>query len=227
MRILIYGMQSSGASLITYFLAQKKNTLALMDLRNTVLAPSEGNFSDFTNGDILLKCVVTSRYTFKEHLDSFRPNKTVLVLRNPCDNFTSLKTKHRYKNESGSVRDKFLRLNEEFMARNRFNVVISYEDFLRDHEQTVQAMLAVGISAQPNYYEFGRSIIEIKTFNRTNSRWCKENPRRWGAGNIHHQSAFKLDKKLIRKPCTERDQRLVERLCPELCAFYQKSIKVN
>ena len=39
MRILVYGMQSSGASLFTYFLAQRPDTIAVIDLWDGVVAP--------------------------------------------------------------------------------------------------------------------------------------------------------------------------------------------
>ena len=39
MRIIVYGMQSSGASYFTYFLAQKTNYIGVIDLWSSELAP--------------------------------------------------------------------------------------------------------------------------------------------------------------------------------------------
>ena len=117
MKILVYGMQSSGASIITYFLAQKPDTLAFLDIFNKEIAPAMDSAKDT---DIVIKCTINPNIPLKKHLDSFKPDKTILVLRHPYYNYASLKNK-RF---SGSIDNKFRVLEDCF--NNRKFMLFSY-----------------------------------------------------------------------------------------------------
>jgi len=59
MKTLIYGMQSSGASLFAYWLSQQNQCLSIIDLYHDQLAPS------LDHDNVVLKCVVTKNILFK------------------------------------------------------------------------------------------------------------------------------------------------------------------
>ncbi|MFW5804545.1 MAG: hypothetical protein ACOCWG_04885, partial [bacterium] len=77
MRILVHGLQSSGASLFTLFLAQHPNRIAIIDLLNKQLAPSLTHLKD---KELLLKTVVTSKYALQDHQENYNPDKTILFI---------------------------------------------------------------------------------------------------------------------------------------------------
>jgi len=68
MRLLVYGMQSSGATAFTLFLAQRPDCLALVDIPNNFAAPRLD-----TPVDTVAKVVVTTAYPLPVHMERFRP----------------------------------------------------------------------------------------------------------------------------------------------------------
>ncbi len=78
MRLLIYGMQSSGATTFTLFLAQRPDCLALVDVLNNFAAPRVN-----TAMDMVVKVTMTTAYPLAVHVERFRPDKIVLFLRDP------------------------------------------------------------------------------------------------------------------------------------------------
>jgi len=84
-RILVYGMQASGASLFTYYLAQKPSTVAIIDLWAYYVAPNLQ-----TDTTCLLKAIVTTDIALEQHLTSYQPDLKILFLRDPVQNFISL-----------------------------------------------------------------------------------------------------------------------------------------
>ena len=70
MRVLVYGMQSSGASLVTLTLAQKRECVAFVDIWNMFAAPELK-----TDHDIVAKVVVTTAFSLEVHRRRFRPAK--------------------------------------------------------------------------------------------------------------------------------------------------------
>src|SRR5688500_15155867 len=95
-RIFVYGMQASGASLFTYYLAQQPATVAVIDLWAYYVAP---NLS--TDTPCVLKAVVTTDIALEQHLASYQPDLKILFLRDPVQNFISLYTKE-YRDIGGS-----------------------------------------------------------------------------------------------------------------------------
>ena len=124
MRLLVYGMQSSGATAFTLFLAQHPDCLALVDVLNNFAAPRVT-----TSMDMVVKVTMTTAYPLAVHMERFRPDRVVLLLRDPHDNYQSLKTKN-YRNYSGLLDEKFMILDQVFAERDHFDAVIHYEDFI-------------------------------------------------------------------------------------------------
>jgi len=124
MRILVYGMQSSGATAFTLFMAQRPDCLALVDVLNNYAAPRMS-----TPLDMVVKVVATTAYPLAAHMERFRPDRVVLLLRDPHDNYQSLSNKP-YRNHSGLMEEKFILFDQVFAERERFDAVIRYEDFV-------------------------------------------------------------------------------------------------
>src|SRR5579864_1092382 len=123
MKVLLYGMQSSGASVLALLLGQKPESLAFVDVWNMYAAPELE-----TQHDCALKVVVTAAFSLELHRQRFRPDVILLVLRHPTDNYDSLIAK-TYANESGLIDEKFSRLEEVFRGGKGFDHVVHFEDF--------------------------------------------------------------------------------------------------
>jgi hypothetical protein len=221
-KALVYALQSSGASLFAYFMGQRPGSIAIIDLRaragrlpmlrSTPVAPPLESASP-----IALKCVVTVEAPFERHVESFRPDRAILFLRDPYANAASLRGKV-YERHGGDLEEKLRLLEGCFRKRTSFDAVICYEDFVRDHAGTVDRLDELGWSATPGYYAFDRSLEEIVRYNCAESQWCaRYRGTRWGTGNIRGDRVNQgLVEKTLPPSCRER----VERLCPDLCGFY-------
>lgn len=215
MRTLIYGMQSSGASLFTYFLCQKPNTIGVIDLFNKHIAPA---FLDVKEIDIILKCVITTRYFFVKHAKNFRANKKILFIRNPYANYVSLKTKP-WKNQGGSMENKFRILERVFQKRNKlFNLMVTYEDFINKND-VVMNLKNVGIDVNDSFYNFNRSVADIRRFNRAHTTKLKL--IKYAKGMIRLGG---IDRTLNSNKISKEDMEKVENLCPSVCNFYNAKI---
>lgn len=180
MKILIYSLQSSGASLFTFWLAQQLKYIGIIDLYFNVLAPK------INYENVIIKCTINELFKFEDHVESFKPDKKILFLRNPFENYLSLKEKI-YCNFGGDINKKF-ELND-FYIKNKndfFDCVITYEDFI-----------AKKIKCEfKNFgdYNFTRSINSLVDFNNQNSLWCKNNYKKsWGLGNIHMNQLYVIN----------------------------------
>ena len=216
MRIFLYGMQSSGASLVTFFLAQLPRSVAVVDLWNSFLLPP----IDAPGADhVIGKVVVTTTYEVEDHVTSFQPDRTILVLRHPVHNYASLGRKY-YADENGSIDDKFRRLEATFLDRASFDLTLLYEDFVLRPGPTLARMKEIGLPLEMRDYAFPRSREEILAFNLAQSRWCREHfEDGWSFGNVQGRD---LDKRAVYKRVPRSVKRHVERLCPNLCAFFDE-----
>ena len=170
MRTLIYGMQSSGASLFCYWMAQQSGSVAVIDLYHDQVAPR------IDHPDVVLKCVVTRSIGIDAHLESFAPDRVIIFCRNPVENCLSLSEKV-YANFGGSIDEK-MGVLDAILRSGRFRNVVRYEDF-------IMGRFPEDLGSASNY-EFARTIDEVKSYNFENSEWCKQNyKKRWGTGNIH------------------------------------------
>lgn len=220
LKVLVYGLQSSGASLFSYFLSQRPETLGIIDLNNHRLAPSLP-----MEHDIILKAVVTTRWPLQAHIDSFQPDRTILFIRNPYNNYYSLQDKV-YANKSGSIDEKFRLMEDYFIQQQRFDSTICYEDFIANPVDTLEILNTIDWYMTPEYYKFPRSPQEIAQFNITHNEWCRLNPAAagptggWGMGNIRSST---IDLCLSDKPYDEKTHNRVKQLCPTLYEYYHNN----
>lgn len=201
-------MQSSGATLYAYFLSQDPRTVGILDLNNHRQAPSLT-----TSLDVVLKCVVTQVWDVEDHRERFEPDRTILFLRNPYDNFMSLKDRV-YANRSGTVEQKFKKLNQYYRHRQDFDEVVRYEDFI----------------AQNLGVELGRSLTELKEFNNREVKWCRENPAApgptggWGLGNLRKGGTpLRVEAPTSWEPRDPRQWEKLRSWCPDVVALYERS----
>jgi hypothetical protein len=159
MRLLIYGMQSSGASTFVAVLAQRPNCGAFVDIWNCYAAPEIPG-----SEDIVAKVTVTASFPLSLHQERFRPDRTILFLRHPIVNYRSLMTKS-YRHQSGFVEEKFAILNDIFVKQKGYDAVFHYEELLSDPLATLQKVSVLGWPCDPSYLDFKRTAGEIAAFN--------------------------------------------------------------
>ena len=211
MRLLVHGMQSSGATLFTYFLAQRPGCLALVDILNNYAAPRLE-----TTLDAVAKCVVTTAYPIAVHQERFRPDRTILVLRDPRDNYASLASKP-YRNHSGLIDEKFILLDALFAGRDRFDATVHYEDFMDGDPGLLERVRALGWPADSSHYAFERDFEQILA-----TVW-DDQPQLFAEfemsfGNCDPRG-LKAERRV--KPRAADIDRTLEALCPRLLAHYR------
>lgn len=155
MRLLVHGMQSSGATAFTQMLAQRPGCLALIDIPNNYAAPRIS-----TDRDFVAKAVITTAYPLATHVERFRPDKVILLLRDPRDNYVSLSSKD-YRHFSGLMEEKFLILEQLFAEPARFDAIIHYEDVVARDPAVLTVMAELGWAITPDSYQFNRSYNEL------------------------------------------------------------------
>ena len=150
MKLLVYGMQSGGATAFTLFLAQRPDCLALVDIPNSHAAPRVD-----PPMDMVAKAVVTTTFPLSVHVERFQPDRTILLLRDPRDTYQSLKTKP-YGNLSGLIDEKFGLMDQVFAERARFDAVVEYEDFVARDPEVVERVSALGWPVEERFHSFAR-----------------------------------------------------------------------
>jgi hypothetical protein len=178
MRLLLYGMQSSGASILAFTFAQRPDSLAYVDIWNTYAAPEISSF----DGDIVAKVVVTTAFSLEAHRRRFRPDVTILALRHPGDTFDSLFGKP-YANDNGLMDEKFSVVERVFREGRGFDHLFHYEDFAFCPDKVIDQCNSVGWKIDIHALLFARSHQEIQDANIAS---CPEIERRlqYGPGNI-------------------------------------------
>jgi hypothetical protein len=211
MRLLIYAMESSGASTFCQFVGQREDSIAIVDLWGNALAPAL-----VVPGDVVVKATATMNYTLTEHIDSFRPDKTLLFVRNPVSNYASL-SKYHYANLYGTIDDKFARF-DQVLADWAPELVFRYEAFITRDPSLAERLSALGWPAQPGDYDLARSTTAIQLCNLTRSDWARDElDRSWGLGNIKGAKIVASFNQAVADPAL-RDH--IRRLCPVMTALY-------
>lgn len=211
MRLLVHGMQSSGATAFTMVLAQRPGTLALVDIPNNFAAPRVSSSLDF-----VAKVVITTAYPLAVHLERFCPDRTILFLRDPRDNYASLRTK-AYRNYSGLMREKFELLDRIFAERGRYDAIVHYEDFVARDPGVLATVRRLGWAAEEDHFVFRRSYEPI-----LQTLW-------------QHEPALREDMEIVfgnfrgrevtdgfrDKPADAEVDAALATLCPQLLAYYR------
>jgi hypothetical protein len=211
MRVLVYGMQSSGSTAFTLFLAQRPDCLALVDVPNNFAAPRID-----TALDMVTKVVVTTAYPLAVHLERFRPDRVVMLLRDPRDNYASLRTKG-YRNYSGLIDEKFLILDQMFAERERFDAVIEYEDFVARDPAVLEKIRDLGWPVEDDFYNYRRRHNEM-----LEALW-RHVPDlmpdfEFVFGNVR---GAEVSNRFVGRPPDEELDAKLEKLCPRLLAHYR------
>ncbi len=179
MRVLVYAMPSSGASLFTSFLAQTEDSIAVVDMWSLV-PPLRSEFP------IIVKVTLDCAIRIEEHYRSFDPGLRILFLRDPRDNYHSLNGK-QYREYRGTILEKLAVLDSVFARRaGLFDLVIRYEDFIRDPACVADRIRARGLPLPDNATRFCRGPQQIARFAMDHSEWFRANYRKLaGFGNVH------------------------------------------
>lgn len=211
MKLLVHGMQSSGATALTLFLAQRPDTLALVDVPNNFAAPRVN-----PPLDMVVKTVITTAYPLAVHIERFRPDKTVLLLRDPRANYQSLSTKN-YRHYSGLMDEKFLLLDHMFAQRESFDAVIEYEDFVARDPAVRTALTALGWPVEEACYTYSRRHDEILAalWNHVPDLWER---MEMVFGNVQGKE---VTERFRDKPVPAEVVARLETLCPRLLAHYR------
>ncbi len=211
MRLLIHAMQSSGATAFTRMLAERPGCLALTDIANNFAAPRITTPLDF-----VAKAVITTAYPLATHVERFRPDRVVLLLRDPRDNYESLSTK-LYRHHSGLMEEKFILLDQLFAERQRFDAVVHYEDAVTPHPAVLAEMARLGWPVNPDWYRYTRSYDDILS-----SLWAAEPTLMSTMDTVFGNARGPcLSDRFRDKPRNPETETLLEELCPRLLAHYR------
>jgi hypothetical protein len=165
MKTLVVGMQSSGASFVTFGLAQRPDTVAVVDLHCLERVPNLD--AELAGADLILKCTITAAIPLAEQIVRFRPDRLVLVTRNIDDVRASL-TDKPWRDEAGTL-DAKCDVYRDLLLRHLdwFDEVIVFERFVRS---------ALAITRTPD---------DILRFNADGSAWCRDHyGTKWGFGAL-------------------------------------------
>lgn len=158
LRLLFYGLQNSGATLLTLLAGQRPGSVVVPDLWTMYCAPETTTGLDFC-----LKATITHSFPLDEHLAAFRPDHVFLVVRRPVDNVLSLRRKH-YARHNGTLEQKLALADDAFLHRERFTDVLVFEDVVTDPATFVGNLRALGWELPPNAVDFPRGALEMERF---------------------------------------------------------------
>lgn len=213
-RLLVYGMQSSGATLVAVLLSQDHATLAVPDVFCGQVATPASVFPE--DRRVVTKATVAADRTLGDHLCSFRPDRTVLVLRHPCQTVASLCRKP-YASDGGPIDIKLARLEETFAARASFDAVVCYEDVVLQPAVAVDALRTIAPGLTLDAWTMRRHLDEIEGDARTVPALDETYITAWGGGNV---STTRIDPHRVFRPVSTRTRAVVEAACPELLRWY-------
>jgi hypothetical protein len=162
MRLLIYGMQSSGASTLASVLAQKPSCAAFVDIWAMYAAPALPNAG---HSDVVAKAVVTTAFPLAVHRERFQPDLTILFMRHPLANYRSLATKS-YRHHCGFVEEKFAILNRTLLDQSGIDAVLYYEDLIFEPLAVLDSITRLGWACEPDFLQFRRTPEQIRQHNR-------------------------------------------------------------
>ncbi len=137
MRLFVYGMQSSGASTFCFFLGQCPNAIAIIDVWSRIVTPPIDS-----PWPIVAKATVTTTRSAADHIASFRPDKTILFIRDPVAIYES-PMKYPYGNRFGSMEEKMVPMKADFTQGNR-DAVIRAEVFVVRDPSVLSRINALG-----------------------------------------------------------------------------------
>jgi hypothetical protein len=210
MRLLIYAMESSGASTFCYFLGQRRESIAVIDVWSEFLAPSIR-----VQYPIVAKVTANLAFRPEDHITSFRPDATILFIRDPLSVYCSLIEKP-YAHLLGIAEQKLAKFDRIFVE-SEFDLIVEYEKFANGKLEFGK-VTELGWPCGPENYKLARSVEEIVEFNCEQSPWLREHFRNgWGPGNYKAGPiASFLARPDISAPVVEK----IKRVAPNLSRHY-------
>lgn len=209
----MYGMQASGASLAALLASQWEQTIAVIDLWNNEVAPDL-----CVHGPLVVKAT-TGPVPLADHVAAFRPTATVLVLRDPRDQISSL-THEPHRDYAAPIEAKLAEIERAFAARSSFDSIVHYEELVQDTHDAVSALRSAGLPLRGDAARFPRSLARVVDYTRRSSTWCRDNWRtRWGTGRVNAATA---------PLCAHASEHAPEALalalahCPSLLEYYDR-----
>lgn len=216
-RILVYGLQSSGASLTAFLLGQKSDSVVIPDILHDKIAPGLEKIDSGVNR-VITKCTITSIYSLDEHESKFNPDRTILLLRDPGINYVSLDRKE-HRDMGGSIEEKFRLLETYFQNRDRFDAVVRYEDLIFRPSRLIETLARAEIEVSRSDFEIPRTRLSILRTNAERSPWCRKNYRMvWGLGQVKDDA---IESKYALKYVPDVVDKKVSDLCPSAKQYYQ------
>jgi hypothetical protein len=211
-RVLLYGMQSSGASILATLASQWKSTLGIIDLFNAEVAPA-------LDVDIPLVVKATAGPVhLEDHIASLQPTRTILVLRHPVDQISSL-TRKWYRDDAIPIEAKLQEIDVVFQGRADFDLVVTYEDFVRHPSSTADRLRSIDIPLYADAQTFRRTLDEIIEYAQRVSEWSRVHwQTKWGAGAVRHPIA---PLKPSDVPRAAEALTLARAHCPALLHYYE------
>lgn len=171
-------MESSGASTFCYFMGQRPNSIAVLDVWSHWLAPKLD-----VSYPAVVKATTTTLYEAHDHIKHFGPDRTILFIRNPVSVYSSL-IKYPYANSYGTLEEKMARFDAVF-GNGGFDLVLRYEDLVARDPVLIKAINNIGWPCGERYYDLTRSIEQIRAFNCAASPLLRDNcDSGWGNGNV-------------------------------------------
>jgi hypothetical protein len=205
-------MQSSGASLVTYFLGQMPSSFVIVDMHHRYRLHHLGEVEGKAD-PVIAKCTLAIDYDLEHHSAAFRPDRTILVLRHPFHNYVALSRKV-YR---GDIEAKFRKLERYVVEQDQFDLVLLFEDFALRQGHVITELNKIGINVKPGFFTFPRSRKEIRTFNMTHSSWAKEEYlNKWSFGNVQ---GGRIRPEYLFKHVPRSVKKRVRELCPETTAM--------
>jgi hypothetical protein len=173
-------MQSSGATAFAFLMAQRPDTVAVLDLYCNELAPRLQ-----CEKDVVLKCVASKDYSIDQQIESFQPDKVVLFTRS-VEAITDSLSKKPYRDKCGSIDEKLKIYQDAISRKDLFDVEISYEEAIVNRQ-----IEKVGFFIDESAFDVPRQLKDIVEFNQQHCEWCKqwlnlESPRdgKWYFGGL-------------------------------------------
>lgn len=215
-RTLLYGMQSSGATLVALLLAHEPECVALPDVYCGHLAPPADWFP--SDRPAIVKSTISSNWTFADHVERFRPTRTVFVVRHPAHVYVSLLNKP-YADMGGSPDDKLRRFEAAFVDQHVFDTVVRYEDLVLRTDRALAALAEVDPSIGPGASVFPRDADDAIAGARSIPALAECYMRTWGRGN---GKGGRFDRTRVFKQVPTGIRRHVESLCPQSTASFDQ-----
>jgi hypothetical protein len=221
-RVYVCGMQSSGSSIFSYFLAQIPDSLAVIDL--WVRQPCPPLMLDMP---VSIKTCISVMECYLQDVSVFKPTLSILFMRDPVDIYVSLKKKS-YFNDGGDADDKFQIYETMFRERETlFDLSICYEDFTKSPLEVAERLRQHGVPIQNSALSFKRGLEEVIDFARSGSTWCRDNYQtRWTHGNIHTDNLPELHTIRTLNPDPEVIAKM-RKLCPRLMDAYHGAVSAQ